>query len=526
MGMRNAECGMRNAELRGFLLSAFRFPLSAFRIPSVFRILPQSCTMGPMIRGAVVGMAAERRQSRVAWGALARWGYIFALSALMFSGVALSRFSRDESQWIYTARYLTLFRNMDIYSPEWDSYWTRTQPPLARYVMGLSLKAGGFDLLKLNGPWDFTREDSENESLGNMPTSEMLFWARLPISLFAAGSVVLVYLLGSQLTGTAGGLVAATWLALNPRSRELMTRAESEGLVICLLLLILWLTLRLVGEMERAQRRGARWARPLVLTVTLGVLCGLAASAKLSGLVALLAVWLVLAVDVAVRWLSESHLRVPARRNVLFRRLLAALATMAGTGSLALLTFVLLNPAIYARPFSGPSELLAYRQAEMQEQMALYPSAALNTPLERFVAAARRPLFTYGTINGVIKASTDEDNPVGEWLPLDAFLVVLGLGITIGTVVGKIRKARQYTAHRLWRFVSPLDSHAPGGIGVAGITLLYSFSFYAAISVSMGLDWDRYVLPLVVFSALWAGVGIAWLVKRFTTWRAGTPQPA
>ena len=60
---------------------------------------------------------------------------LIMMMAVMFSGVFLSRYSPDESQWIYTTRYMTLFRQGDFASPEWDD-WTHTQPPLARYVMG------------------------------------------------------------------------------------------------------------------------------------------------------------------------------------------------------------------------------------------------------------------------------------------------------------------------------------------------------------------------------------------------------
>lgn len=452
--------------------------------------------------------ATTKPRGRVPRVRLATWGCLFVLAALMFSGVALSRFSRDESQWIYTTRYLTLFRRADIPSPEWNSYWTQTQPPLARYVMGLSLKAAGFDLLKLNGPWDFRKEDEENIALGNMPTSKMLFCARLPISLFAAGAVLVLYLVGSQLAGSACGLVAAAWLAVNPRARELMTRAESEGLFICLLLLVLWLTLRLVSECERAQRRGSRWARPLLLTITIGVLCGLAASAKLTGLVVLAAVWIVLLCDAGVRWVVEARSSPAARRNALFRRLLAAFATMVGTGSLALFTFVLLNPAIYSRPFQGPGELLSYRQAEMQEQMALYPSAALDTPIERLAAAARRPLFTYGAINGVIKTASDEENQVGEWFPVDALVVGVGLIAASTALFRRIFGARKAAGSKLWRYIDPAghDVLTPG-LGPGGIAIVFTLAFYGAIAASMGLDWDRYVLPLVVLAALWAGVG-------------------
>lgn len=459
--------------------------------------------------------AAPAPRKRVAWPSArlaAAWALLVALAGLNFSGVALSRFERDESQWVHTARFLSLFARGNFSSPDWNSYWTHTQPPLARYVIGLSLKAGGIGLDTLNGPWDFTKEDDENIRLGNRPSAAMLFWARLPMALVASASVVILFLVGRAIGGTAAGLGAAAWLALNPRSRELMTRAEADGLLICLMLLGLWLSLGLIAEVARAQAKGASWLRPLVLTVATGAVMGLAASSKLTGALGLLALAIALPLDSILRWVNEGR---GYGGLGLVRRGLAALSAVVGVGSVALLVFVLLNPFTYPHPFKNTQQLFAYRQEEMAAQMALYPTAALHGPA-RLGKAVERPLFTYGVGAGLAEAVGGRGaEEIGHALPLDAGLVAVGLGATLARLVRAHLLLARSRGSKLWRHMAASGQRRPAlGLGTAGVVLAWTVVHFAAIALNMGLDWDRYVLPISVFAALWAGVGIAWLLER------------
>jgi hypothetical protein len=101
-----------------------------------------------------------------------------------------------------------------------------TQPSLARYLMGFSLQAVGYDLLYLNRPWARRPTADENIAHDRMPTTAMLVLARLPITVAAALSVLLVFLLGSQMGGWVAGIGAALWPIANPAARVVMTRAS------------------------------------------------------------------------------------------------------------------------------------------------------------------------------------------------------------------------------------------------------------------------------------------------------------
>ena len=85
-----------------------------------------------------------------------RWWRIAAEVALVLAVtvVAASAFARapakqagDEANWLGTARYfLVLFVRHDVSAEAWpDSYWTRTQPMVPRYIMGGWLWARGHE---------------------------------------------------------------------------------------------------------------------------------------------------------------------------------------------------------------------------------------------------------------------------------------------------------------------------------------------------------------------------------------------
>lgn len=432
--------------------------------------------------------------------------YLAALMLLVFTGIWRSQFSEDESQWIYTSRYLTLFSKGYFSSPEWDSYWTHTQPPFARYVMGASLKLGAFDLLALNGPWDFTKEPTDNEAEGNEPTSEMLTWARLPMGIISAISVLLIYKIGSEIGGTAAGLGAATWFTLNARIRELATRAEADGLMVFFMLAGLLLTIRLLlSQNSSAPTKKRAW---LGLTLALGLVFGFGMASKLTISVGLIA-------------LPFSGIAI-----LLFRRLTAykvlrpnvphIVAATAIAAVIAALLFVALNPALYSSPITGTFNLFRYRQAEMEQQMLAYPTGALAEGFPRIFAGIQRPLFTYSVGTSLTEWIGGHDaRTLGESLPLDAIMVALGLGTAIAMIIRRLRNKAATAASTV-----TTDRRAEAGV----IALTWTAIFYAAIVATMGLDWDRYTLPLMVFAALWAGVAIGSIAGWLSN--LGARQPA
>ncbi len=435
--------------------------------------------------------------------------YLALLMGLVFVGVWQSQFSEDESQWIYTSRYLTLFSKGQFDSPEWDTYWTQTQPPLARYVMGASLKLGGYNLLELNGPWDFTKEPIENEALGNKPTPEMLVWARLPMGLLSALSVLLLFGIGSSIGGTAAGLGAASWMTLNLRIRDLTTRAEADGLLIFFMLAGLLLTILLTRKLFSDSQ--SRLRTTTGIAIALGLVFGLGMTAKLTAAVGLLALPAAILAVLIYRWLRT--------RSDLPGSMVAIVSTTLISSVLALVLFVALNPALYPAPFTGAFDMFHYRQVEMEQQMATYPTGALAEGLPRIIAGLQRPLFTYGGGTSLaIRLGGQDARAFGEALPLDAILVIVGLAVTIRLIVTGLGEKPGNKQQ-----VDPANEQVHR-VDASITALVWTAVFFAAIVATMGLDWDRYTLPLMVFAALWVGIAIGWITKLIS--RAISRRPA
>src|SRR4249919_3393328 len=112
------------------------------------------------------------------------WRHVAATVAIFLLAVAVlgfeaagSGFEADEADYVATSRYFGyLFLQRDVSRKEWDgNHWTRTQPPLTRYVVGAWLTGYGYDLEKMNQPYVSTASSFEiNRQKGRVPADEVL----------------------------------------------------------------------------------------------------------------------------------------------------------------------------------------------------------------------------------------------------------------------------------------------------------------------------------------------------------------
>ena len=156
------------------------------------------------------------------------------LLALLVLGVeaSASPFEADEADYVATSRYFGyLVPQHDVTRKEWGSnHWTRTQPPLTRYIVGAWLSARGYDLEKLNQPYVSTASSFEvNRQKGRVPTDDVLASARQPMVLLGAGAIALLFLLGATLGGTATGLVTAVLALSSPFVRYTLVHVWAEA---------------------------------------------------------------------------------------------------------------------------------------------------------------------------------------------------------------------------------------------------------------------------------------------------------
>src|SRR5688500_2315094 len=83
---------------------------------------------------------------------------VFVVSLNVFLG-AKAKVDSDEGNWIGTTVYFQrFFIERDFSEDAWaDTYWTRTQPMVFRYVIGSWLWWRGQDLAVLNPNYDYAK---------------------------------------------------------------------------------------------------------------------------------------------------------------------------------------------------------------------------------------------------------------------------------------------------------------------------------------------------------------------------------
>ena len=338
------------------------------------------------------------------WG---RRGQVIAASlvalAVMLGSFAQVSFHPDENNWILTSPYGDIFISGDFKNPLWEeSYWTLTQPPLARYIIDAGWHAGGIKELDFSLPWDFSLNEAENLARGSMPGAQVLWWSRLPMALLGAVSAGMVFLLMAQASGWWAGWVALVLFLGNPFLRVSLSRAMSESPLLAFTLLTAGAgTLALYAWRMAVPAAEGMTAlrRPFVWFLVMGVLAGLAGASKINGL-ALAASGAGLAGLVSFFDRAE----LPHRLRMSF-----AMRAIVLLALVCLLVFVLLNPFLYADPLGRMVQMYKFRLTEMNIQIGQFPQSVMPQGLPRlgYIGAAHfRHLFRLaGGIVAVVAAS-------------------------------------------------------------------------------------------------------------------------
>ena len=388
------------------------------------------------------------------------------LIALVVLGTeaASAPFEADEADYVATSRYFGyLFLQGDPSRPEWDSnHWTRTQPPLTRYIVGAWLTLRGYDLETLNQPYVSTASSFEvNRRKGRVPEDDVLAAARQPMVLLGAGAIALLYPLGVLIAGMGGGVVAVGLALTSTFLSYTLVHAWAEAPLAFFLLLSALLSA--AGARRVAQGGGsAAWA------VSLGLAIGLASTTKLTGLVGLPIVAFVSTVA-AIRPVGESATR-------LRKRLLLG-AVIATTTMLAVM--IGLNPFLWRGPISGLASMVVQRQQEMADQQEQWPEYAV-----------------YGIPAKVWQTAVGSTR-LGPWSDIPPLAVPIGLGLgALGLVTG----LRRPIADR-------------GDRAAVNMLVGWLVFYVVVIMAGLGLSYPRYFLPSCLLFAPFVGAGGATAIQ-------------
>ncbi len=377
-------------------------------------------------------------------------------------------FFPDESHWIGSSGVFEVFFTGQLGSPLWqESYWTLTQPPLTRYLIGVGRRLGGYTAAELNATWEFSLSDEENLARHALPEPGLLWWSRLPMAVIAAGCGLLLF----ELMRAARNRVAAYTLlvlyAANSYLAYILRRAMAEAPLLLFTLLAGWASAKAIQSWQRAVAIPSATSAPAVRRfpgverwwLLAGLFSGLAAAVKLNGALAGMAAG-GLAMLAPLRYRGTVVRR--ARLDVLERSLLWVLLA---TG----VVFMMVNPYLYPDPLGRTARMLKMRTQEMQQQWVQYPETHSQEGAARLAQVAERVFQDYATwrfpgaplVNGA--------------------LCLLGLGYLL------------WTTYRWWRGG---EQFYPSIVSAA-----MALSLVAPMLLSP-LDWDRYYLFPVIFS-LW-----------------------
>lgn len=422
-------------------------------------------------RPAVLGRRAWRH------AALAAGVFLVALAVLGWEA-RVAPFEADEADYTATSRYFGyLFLQRDPWRSEWDgNHWTRTQPPLTRYIVGGWLTLRGYDLEELNQPYVSTASSFEvNRRKGRVPTDDVLAAARQPMVLLGAGAVALLFALGALLGGPAAGLAAAALALSSGFLRYTFVHAWAEAPLAFFLTLSALLVALGAGRVAR----GGSWRG---WAIAAGLALGLACATKLTGYVGLLATLLIAGGGAALAWRRRSHVLSDARSD--HGGIPAAwLAWGAVVVVMAAVVSVILNPFLWRGPVSGLAEMVAQRRDEMAAQQSQWPEFAVLTWQER-------PGLT---VVGATRFGPWDERP---WAAVPLNLLLIGAGV-----------ASLYLAWR--RRVAPPDGW-PATLVLVG----WLGAYLAVIIGGLGLSYPRYFLPGCLLLLPFAGAGAAWGLGR------------
>jgi hypothetical protein len=391
------------------------------------------------------------------------------LAFLYVPNLGKVEFHPDESLWIAGSGMFESYLRMEFKSPVWDvSYTTITQPPLPRYLMGISRYVGGYRRPDLNQPWNVKRGREFNMRAGAMPSEGLLWWSRLPMVILAILSIGLGFLLLRK----ASIIAAYAWLVLvliNPYFALHLRRAMGESPLVFFTMLTLYLATQ---ALEAAKETGVNPKRKVSLLFLLaGITSGLAWASKLNGI-------LVLGVNLTVIALLAYTANDQFKQKIkdAFRYGLMT------SGSCAF-TFLAIYPFLWPSPLKRTLMMFENRTQEMSQQTVSYSGSYMSIN-QRIEVIPTRVFHDYASL--LMPAI------------FNFTLVALGALITFMSL-------RVLLTHQDFK---------PAYI----IFLITAFFTATPIWLSQ-LDWDRYYIFPVLFATAFTAIAIDWIIR--TGWYYG-----
>ena len=442
--------------------------------------------------------AARARLGTGAIVSLLVGGLLFLASAAVFLRAAETvPFHGDESEWIAAGRYFRfIFLDRDVTSEVWRPSWlNRDQPPLGRYIIGGIVWASGTDPGKVNRTYAWERDYAQNLRDGRVPDPSILMPVRRTMAIIGALSIVLLFVAGRIVGGMLTGTVAGLFATASPLLQSYFVQARTEAMLAFFTVLAL---VPLLWFARRFQQTG----RLSWVGWTVGPILGLALATKLTAAVAILGVCAYGGVAGLAR-LRRS--RVDAVRM---------LGWSVGTGLLATLVWVAVNPFLWPDPVGRTWSMLEQQQSIMVEQGEQFGNPVevalpgqLLLMVQRTFVENSTPAFDYGAPKGSEPLIRRTFTEIPTVFGVSVELVLAGIGLAI----------------LLWRGIAVWLAGERHGVETA--LLWWLAAYLLGIGVNLSLDWPRYYVPTAFYGALAIGLGVQGAVDAVLRRRSGQVAP-
>lgn len=352
-------------------------------------------------------------------------------------------------------------------------HYRLVDPALNRYVIGTALAIARISPLAVD--WDWTVSWQENQDNGALPGERMLMISRLAVSIFFLFSLVFIYKTGTSLHSPLTGLLAVILLGTNALILLHTRRAMQEALLIPAICLSLW---SFIGINRRP------WLAGLAVM--------LAFNAKYS------AAPLMIIGGIAIFILDNYH-SVLLRKRII-NILVFSLLILAGT--------FILNPVLWADPLNVLRIAINERSILVSSQVTalqnIDPAYAL-TSLDNRVAGLITHLFFSRPAALDIGNYLDVLNP-----SIEKYLSIPGTTLMRGPIGGLVFFF--LTVFGFIMMLTRLILKRDTAEFFRSVFLLGFVILFIALSVTVTLPFQRYVLPLLPFTSLLSAYGLSQIV--------------
>ena len=380
-------------------------------------------------------------------------------------------FHKDESHWIGTSYMFEAYVKGEFWSDAWsESHQTVTNPPVPRYLIGISRFIGGYRVPDLNRPWNYRRGVIFNERVGAMPSKDLLWWSRLPMAILAVASISIAFWFIKKIAGRLPGYLWVIFSIASPFLLLQTRRAMAESAILFFVMLASVFCYLAIEQFIHAQKV-IGWKVWLYLGLS-GICIGLAGESKMNGLSMLAAVVLSVA---AALWRRADG---PTQKFIHFVTL-SSFVTIVTTA-----TFWGTYPYLWPDLWDRSVYIYQNRVKEMSEQTIAHPVDQIDSLERRLTIIPARILEDYSPF------------PFQGARYINFFLTLLGLGIAAASAWTWI-KGRITSPATLVFLLAALTASIP--------------TFFTL------LDWDRYYLLPVFFSSMAVTIALGWLTQIMIT---------